>query len=285
MPTDAPIIDAHAADLIRRNLRPSTIYQRRRVLARLKRDHPSVGLLDMTTGHITDALDGRRITPGTRACEIAHLAKFYDWAHIHHGIESPMHMVIRPRLPMRLPRPMPDDDVVRAVSTAPERIYEILMLAAHAGLRACEIAEVRYEHAILTTNPPLLMIPVSKGGSPSTVALHDELAEMFRHHRSGPMVTRRDGQPGANAAWTICQMANGYLHSLGIDHTLHTLRHWFGTKVLEASDGNLRTTQEAMRHRDIKSTVGYTWVCPGAVGEAVTAVPAITTRHRAIRVA
>jgi integrase len=38
----------------------------------------------------------------------------------------------------------------------------------------------------------------------------------------------------------------------------HQLRHWFGTNVLRAADGNLRVAQERLRHASPASTAIYT---------------------------
>jgi site-specific recombinase XerC len=55
----------------------------------------------------------------------------------------------------------------------------------------------------------------------------------------------------------VSQIVNNWLHAHGIDHTLHTARHYFGTKVYAASS-DLRLTQELMGHSNPGTTAGYT---------------------------
>jgi integrase/recombinase XerC len=287
-PTSDRLIEQHQLYLVQRNMRPSTIYQRGRVLARLDRQIAPIGLLEVDGDTITSALDARPgrdgsgLTPATRAGELAHLASFYEWA-LTARLTSfdPTTTIPRPRLTRRIPRPMPDDDMVRAIDQAPDlRIRTILMLAAYGGLRASEIAQLRGEHLLLRQDPMIMIIEVSKGGSPSTAVVSPILAELLRQlPPRGHLVTRRDGRPGPNAGYTISHIANSYLHSIGIDHTLHTLRHWFGTWLYRSSGRCLRTTQEGMRHLSQASTVGYTFVSPGDVAAAVAAMPTPAQMH------
>lgn len=268
---------AHLLELERRNLRQSTRYQRLRVIERLQRQFPGRCLLELTGDEIAAALDARDIDPGGRATEISHLVQFYEWASVHMGVPSPMVRVARPKVPKRLPRPMPDDDVARALRSAEGRVLRALLLATYAGLRAYEIALARYDHAVLNAAVPVMVVPESKGGGMSTVPLHDDLVSMLREGpSSGWVFPRLDGRAGPASAHNVSHAANRYLHSLGISHTLHTLRHWYGTHLYEASGNDLRTTQEGMRHASISSTVLYTWVSPGKVADAVAGLPRAT---------
>jgi len=77
-------------------------------------------------------------------------------------------------------------------------------------------------------------------------------------------------------AHLVSHLCNDHLHSLGINSTLHKLRHRFGTQVLRVS-GNLRHAQEALRHRSITSTQIYTQVTNIELAAAVAAVPRVAT--------
>src|SRR6185436_13402901 len=72
-----PAVALHLAHLVQRNLRPSTIYQRERALARLTQAHD---LLTVTTVELVDHLS-RLTHAASRRAEIMHLAGFYRWAH------------------------------------------------------------------------------------------------------------------------------------------------------------------------------------------------------------
>ena len=61
----------------------------------------------------------------------------------------------------------------------------------------------------------------------------------------------------------------------GVPGTPHACRHFFGTQVLAAS-GDVRKTQQAMRHQSIASTAIYTQVSDDSVRAAVAAIPGPT---------
>lgn len=60
----------------------------------------------------------------------------------------------------------------------------------------------------------------------------------------------------------------------GVTGTPHGLRHHFGTQVLRASGGDLRTTQRALRHASPATTAIYTQVADEALFRAIGGIPA-----------
>ena len=166
---------------------------------------------------------------------------------------------------------MPDIDVKRALAEAPCTVAPILNLAVYAGLRACEIAQLRADD--IGADPPLIRVRESKGGGESTVPVSPVLASVLGRcplPRAGWLFPARRGG-GHVSRSRICQLANGYLRSLGIEHTLHTLRHAYGTAIYRATK-DLRVTQELMRHRSVQSTVGYTKLDGEARQEALSSL-------------
>jgi integrase/recombinase XerC len=270
---------AHLHHLTMMNLRPSTIAQRGYVLGRL---HRFLGICPLSaTGDDLTRFLGRRLAPESRAVETSHLRSFYRWA----GAEGligldPTVRLVRPRLPRRLPRPMPDDVLAAAVMEAPDRVRLALLLGAYAGLRACEIAQLRGEHVLVDQDPPVLIVAEDKGGGMSSVPLHPELVvELRRWPRKGPVFPRLDGQPGPAKPHNVSGAVNGYLHARGVWETLHQARHWFGTHAYQTTHRDLRATQELLRHRSPVSTAIYTYVDPGERASAVNALPALRSRH------
>ena len=117
-------------DARRRNLRPGTINQKRLALRRLYRAVHPTPLLDVTHDHLVAHLD-RLDQPESRATETSHLRTFYRWCVIEGLLDvDPTARLIRPRVPRRLPRPMPTADLAVAIDTAPERVRPWLVLAA-----------------------------------------------------------------------------------------------------------------------------------------------------------
>lgn len=251
--TPAGAITAYRAHLEHRGLRPNYIDNQRRTLQRLSRFTP---LLEADTTDLTAYLDSRRYQTGARAVEIAHLRGFYAWA-VEQSLVSvdPSRRLIRPRRRRMIPRPMPVSSMTVAFDNPPNRVGPILYFAYYAGLRRCEIAQLRAED--ITDR---IVINESKGGGMSSVpvapALRDALARyplpaegwLFPSPRGGHLTPTRIGQLG-----------NWYLHDLGIPFTLHTLRHRFCTDVY-AHTKDLRVTQDLARHEDPRWTAGYTAV-------------------------
>lgn len=263
-------------DCRRRNLRPGTITQKRLALRRLSKAVHPTPLGDVTHDQLVAFLD-RLDQPESRATETSHVRTFYRWAMIEGAIAvDPAARLIRPRVPRRLPRPMPTNDLAVALDTAPDRVRPWLVLAAYAGLRACEIAGLRACDIMWDNMPPLLVVDQGKGGHaravPMAPALADELAGL---PRSGWLFHKLDGSTGPVPPHLVSRLANQHLHGLGITHTLHTLRHWFATETLRINGGDLRQTQELLGHQSPVSTAIYTWVDPRAAAATVAALPVV----------
>lgn len=270
------MVEDHLRYLGRRNLRPSTISQRRLALRRLGR---AFDLARVTTDELERWLDDRGMGPEARACEISHLRGFYKWA-VKEGrlATNPAAELVRPKIARRLPRPMPEPDLQMAVEMAPEPIRSMLMIAGFAGLRACEIARLDGEHVLLDMG--VLLVAEGKGGGVSSVPLAPPLLSVFaRLPQSGPLFLLSDGR--RMRPHNVSHWCNNFLHSIGISHTLHSLRHRFGTAVYRASGRDLRATQELLRHRTPVSTAMYTWVDPGDLATAVGGIPNVGVQRAA----
>jgi integrase len=79
---------------------------------------------------------------------------------------------------------------------------------------------------------------------------------------------------GAKSAWQRMRAKAGVK-----DFRFHDYRHDFGTKVLRLT-GNLKLTQKAMNHRDIKSTLRYAHVLDEDVASAVERVAESRNKSR-----
>lgn len=266
----------HSADLRLANLRESSIRQRIYVLGRLARHLGPTHILEAEPRDLTMFL-ARPLSPESRAVETTHVRQFYEWCIDVELLDlSPARRLRRPRVPRGLPLPIGEGDLAMAVDLAPDRIRPWLVLAAFAGLRACEIAPLRAEDLWHHTDPQLIIIAEGKGGHATSVPMSSHLAELLRRcdlTTSGDLFPRHDGTPGHVPAHLVSHISNRFLHSIGITSTLHKLRHRFGTELLKASGGNLRVTQEGMRHESSRSTERYTFVAPAEVAAAVEALP------------
>jgi site-specific recombinase XerC len=270
--------DRHLMALHREGKRPATIYQRGRVIVRLER---SAGRrwLNCTRDDLHAFLD-RPMAQESRAAEVSHLRQLYRWATDEGLLDvDPAARLRRPKVPRRMPRPISEDDLALAVATAPAHIRAMLVLAAFCGLRAGEIAGLRTDDLWWGSTPPMVVVTDGKGGEPGTVPMCSEAVALLTScalPRRGWVFPRGDGQPGPTRPWSVSHKANRHLHDLGIEATLHQLRHRFGTEVLRASGGALRVAQEALRHRSITSTQIYTAVGNLEVAAACDGLPALS---------
>lgn len=100
--------------------------------------------------------------------------------------------------------------------------------------------------------------------------LRDELARLPQR---GWLFPKQDGSLGPVKGHTVSHLANDHLHRIGSAHTIHSCRHRFGTLIYRLSGGDLRVTQELMRHRSPVSTSIYTQVDQSHAAGVVAALP------------
>ncbi len=257
--------------------RRGSIDQRRRVLEAFWRHYQrpivEAEYLDLVAFVTRD--EGDR-GPDARCAEVSHIRGFYSWAHDHELVTvDPSARLRRPRRPRRLPRPMPDADLARALSAAPEPIRAWLYLAAYGGLRCCEIARLRGEDYHRSRG--LLIISEQKGGDSQTISVAPALAEVIcALPDRGWGFPRWDGVDEPIAAGQLSRYGNRWLHAEGIESTMHSMRHWFGTYLYRVSGHDLRLTQECLRHRSPVSTALYTLIEPDESRSVVAQLPRFT---------
>lgn len=260
--------------LIRR--RPRTVYQRRRSLVRLENFCGKPVLL-CDVSELREFVSRPGLGPEGQNLETSSLRSFYRWAREESLIEvDPTVRLHRPARAPRLPRPMPDRDARRALMLAEDPVRTWLMLAFYAGLRCCEIAQLRGEDI----SPTTIIIRDSKGGGMTSVPVGaplEGIAERLGRMNGWcwPTDNPRSKLPHVAAA-RVSSLTNQFLRSVGITHTAHSARHWFGSQAYRTTGRDLRATQELMRHRSPVSTAGYTYVDPGEIALALDALPRLT---------
>jgi integrase/recombinase XerC len=284
-------VNQHLQWMRERGLRASTVRSRLYHLLRLVEFFEGRGrqlglddLLALTKKDLTlwrTALS-TMLTPGAQACYISQVRGYYRWAAAEKLLdEDPTKGLTIPRIPRRVPRPIPEGDLLDAVRLAPARVKPMLMLAGWAGLRACEIAQLQRADIDLESSMPTVLVADGKGGRQRVIPLHPHVIEAlhaFGLPRAGWLFPRMDGRPGQIMPWLVSQLCNNHLHSLGIDASLHSLRHRFGTKAYQGCQ-DLRVVQELMGHAWPSTTSGYVAYSHAMAVAAVGALPpAIATR-------
>jgi integrase len=191
-----------------------------------------------------------------------HVRELYAWLAAE-GLraDNPADGLPLPRAPKGLPRPVSEDDLMRALDYATPRVRPWLVLAGWAGLRAKEIAYLRRESLFETAQPPVLLIAedATKGRRERIVpASRFVLAELQLAGlpAKGFMFPRHDGRPGPNRPWIVSGLANDCLHDSGCTASLHQLRHRFLTMCYRETK-DLRLVQDLAGHSSPNSTAGY----------------------------
>lgn len=268
--TMSDLIFAHARHLRAAGQSTNTVDSRIRVLKHLHADLP-FGLLYASTEELEDWLQSDPSwSAWTLSTYAMHIRGFYRWANRRYLVADPSADMARPRTPDCIPHPVTDQELATALRYSPEPWYTAIMLAAFAGLRASELAGVRREHVTEHS----IRIVRAKGGNPASVDTHPLLWKLAEPRRPGPLAARADGT-AITGKW-IATKGRPHFDRIGLPAvTMHRFRHWFGTTLLDGG-ADLRTVQEAMRHRSIISTQGYTLVSGGQRRLAIRSLPAPT---------
>lgn len=264
-------IKAHLRYCKRKGLRPRTITARHDALIRL-REWASAPLLDLTREQVEDYLDTQEHDK-TRAVYLSHIRSFYRWAFDEEIIDrDPTRKVVGPKVPKGLPRPISETDLARALTTATDPLVRAwLMLAAYAGLRACEIALLRGEH-VVRGDEPYLIVEEGKGGKGRTVGIPPILVRELDRWPTTGWLWKVDGPYHYEV---VSRRACAHLRRQGISAGLHALRHRFATQTYRASGHDLRHTQEALGHASPTTTAIYTALDPRDRSRVAALLPVV----------
>lgn len=195
--------------------------------------------------------------PTTRHSYFSDARMFYAWAVRRQLIERhPMLEMEGPDVPKALPRPLTTDVVELAIGTAHGPVRRILMLAAFAGLRRSEIANLTAADVNLFSRPPMIVIRNGKGAKDRGVPIHPRLLDELRFISGSGAVVTNGGDP--LPIHTVGWLAQNHLrHVCGVDATLHQLRHSFCTELARVSNGNVPLVATLAGHANINTTMIY----------------------------
>lgn len=197
------------------------------------------------------------LAPATRRSYVSQVACYFRWLAAEGEVQAdPSGVLIRPRVPRRRPRAFPEAALARAMAAVPPVVRVWLALAAFAGLRASEIAQLRREDILDDLPRPLIRV-IGKGDKERTVPLSPGLWKIlldFGLPSRGPIFRRADGS--AETGKHVSATANRWLHRLGIRETIHKARHRFASRSLD-NGTRLHVLMDWLGHDSLASTQAY----------------------------
>jgi integrase/recombinase XerC len=222
---------------------------------------------------------------------LAAIRSWFKWLARHGLVEqSPAALVSTPKLPKHLPRVPTIEEMNRVVESAddeaaawPERDRVIFELLYGCGIRNAELVGIDLSD-IHWANEAILVR--GKGRKERYVPLGDAAAQAIRaylplreaklaqaNHGAGKSANalllsirvRGDGRLTTRSVGRIVKTI-ALAHGLPADVHPHTLRHAFGTHMLEEG-ADLRAIQELLGHERLSTTQRYTQLTVGQVAE------------------
>lgn len=205
-------------------------------------------------------------SPNTRWTYYTTLNAWFLWLQkVGHREDNPMVNIDSPRRNKGKPHPVSDADLVRLLATRMhKKTRAMVMLAALQGFRVHEIAKVKGEHFNL---PDQKITVKGKGGIVAVMPLNFRIADL-----AATMPARGYWFPGPDRGHQRRESVSGTIKEAmlraGVPGSAHSLRHWFGTALVEAGV-DLRRVQELLRHQNLATTEIYTLVSEQRLGEAI----------------
>ena len=241
------------ADQIFRGHSEATVSQREYVIRKWEESLSPRSMMDATKEDVERFCD----RPGvwTRSWYVSNLSVFYQWAIREELVSSdPTARVPRPKLPKRQPRPADSEDITAGMAEADIRLRAMIALAAYAGLRAKEIAQLHWRDVDFDNAE--VWIRDGKGGKDGVVPLPDQLVRVLVEYGIGVGWVFPSQRGDHLSRQTVSQYVCQFFASRNMEARTHRLRHSYGTNMYRLL-GDIVAVQELMRHDDISTTRGY----------------------------
>lgn len=204
----------------------------------------------------------------TRAVYQAVLRSFFRWCVAEGHLDyDPATRLPRASAPRGVPRPVTDEDLQVILTHAAPRVRLWAIVAAYAGARCIEISRLDRQHI---TEQTLRLH--GKGNRERMVPTHPMVWAAVAPLPPGPIARTLHGRRAS--ARYISNAGNDELRRLGLDCTMHQLRHWHATTAM-AHGADLRTVQELLGHSSPATTAIYTAVSDRARMAAVASLPTV----------
>ena len=243
-------VDEWSADMRLRSLSENTINLRRYQIGAFARHtgkHPG----EVTASDIRKWLGRKGLGNAAKRGDRCMFSMFYGWAQRNgKRLDNPVEGMPTIKREQRKKRAAPEQAVLIGRDSSDPRTRLIIMLAADAGLRRAEIAQVRGDDLIDDELGWSLIVP-GKGGKDRIVPLSDELAREIRRRGPGWLF------PGEKGCDHICGDTVYRLVKDATGYPPHSLRRRFATAAYITSNGNVMAIKELLGHESLATTQGY----------------------------
>ena len=156
-----------------------------------------------------------------------------------------------------VPRPVTKAEYAKLLAEAKPLYHDWFILGGMVGLRAMEAAKIKGSDLIEHEDGYSLRVQ-GKGGTDLIVPIAPSVAQMIMSYKT----LDRLWQVTANKF--SARAAKEMRRILGPEAKhFHSLRHYFATKMLEKSGGDLIAVKELMRHTSVATTQIYTQLAQG----------------------
>lgn len=271
-----PWLDLFVAEQKAAKRTPRTIQTRSAHLGTFARRHPDLSPLEVTRADLVYYLSGNEDwQPRTVHAVQSTFRLFYRLLQQEgHRRDDPTRSLPSVRIPRSLPRPCPDEVLVKALESVTDaRLRLAVRLAAETGMRRIEVARVKPSDVEGSRGDYRLHV-IGKGGHERLVPISDELADQLFAIRTEYVFPARERSgwttPGVEQPMSATRLGKLITEALPGDWGAHTLRHRFGTVAYQAT-GDIRAVQELLGHASPTTTAIYTKITDSALRRAALA--------------
>lgn len=252
-PHDIAMIAAYLEHLRRAGRSRETIDLRRSILGQLNTHLLPYGLGVAADSELAAWIYDDRRSLNSRATYLAGVRSFYRWAVKARWVTlDPTVELESIRTTRGIARPCTDEQLRLILTETPPRIQRWATIAAYQGLRCCEISGLDREHV---TRQRLVVVR-GKGGAARVHDTDEYVWAAVRDLPPGPVARLAASDRRASADY-VSNRANAWFRKLGVDVTMHQLRHWLGCTTQEKYR-DARVTQELLGHASLNATSIYT---------------------------
>lgn len=232
--------------------------------------------LSITQAQLVDWLGAPGWSIATRTTYRHALRSYFGFLHAtQRRADDPAAGLRSIRRPVHTPKPCSDLELRVALERSNELWCRAITLAAFAGLRASEIAQLRRQDVTEET----ITVIGGKGGKDAVLPCHPRIWALLGDLPEGPIIRHPQTDLAVTGQWLSTRQV-AHWRRIGLPQIhLHRFRHWYGTNLLRAKEhggagANLRVTQELLRHSSIASTAIYTQVTDSERSAAILALVA-----------